>query len=1160
MLDLLRKRSRAVLCALAAVAAPLLVPGVAAAQEDECTFELTGPEGSGSVTANLEEPAHFVVSFAGIDNPESVGIYADDVLVVTLADGGVTSPVEVTISPEDGEELGGLIQGGAIVTVKVIGDTTLTGNLLPCIGLDEEGFIPACILPLAGEGAGSGEFGFFVKPATMQFKLRVTFDGIASHTGVGVYALDENGDLADEIVNLAAADAPSPVVRLLAPEEIEAINEAQDGNGVLVVVSADEDSISANPADCDPEEGEGDGDGEGEGVGMIEGEGEGSEGEGEGSEGEPAAPGYIRIIHGATAQGDLDICINGEIVGGAASPFGTITDALAYPSEFYSIGIFVAGEGCGGVALATTDLFLAEGASFTIAIADILGKADGVQLFVVADNNGTVDGFAKVRAFNLSSDNGTVDIYLDDVVAFDDLAFGPSDYTNIVPGNYIPTIRDGSGTNVLATGSSIALGDGGVYTIYALGLSEGEPALNAASSNDVDGLPVEGEEGEGEGAEGEGEGAVEGEGEGAVEGEGEGAEGEEGEGEGQPIDFCAVQDELAGIVDDPILGPVLTDLLGEDIAILAQLACDVADLNGELPVFEGEEEADGPSINEQLPGPNGLLDGPFELAVLAELINNPGAYTNLAIDASLVGPAFEENLAIALGNLAGVPPSELAPLFALLLGDALEGEVEGEEVRDEIILRAAGLVPNIGLLLAGYITLGDDNSVATAVLVLSFINDATDGILGLGVDPNAYNRLGAILSADGDIDGDGCTQRAEFEALGENPDTAAYLAAVLDPGVADCPAPIDFCAVQDDLAGLVVDPVIGPVLADLLGEDIAILEQLACDVADLNGPLPVFEGEEEADGPSIAEQLPLPNGILDGPFELAVLAELINNPGAHTGLAVDAALVGAAFEENLAIALGTLAGIPPEELAPLFALLLGDALEGEIEGQGTRDEIVLRAAGLVPNIGLLLTGYATLGDENSVAVATLVLGVINDATDGILGLGVDPNAYNRLDAILSINGDVDGDGCTQGQEYAALAEIGPVDSAAYIATVLNPAQTPANCEAEGEGEGGEQVQHKGDTDGNGRFDLSELLRVVQLYNAGAYTCSAEPTEDGYQVGDDGIAIGVGVCVAHDIDFAGDLGVISLSELLRAIQLFNLSQNGVLVFTGLGEDGWDVAGK
>jgi len=89
---------------------------------------------------------------------------------------------------------------------------------------------------------------------------------------------------------------------------------------------------------------------------------------------------------------------------------------------------------------------------------------------------------------------------------------------------------------------------------------------------------------------------------------------------------------------------------------------------------------------------------------------------------------------------------------------------------------------------------------------------------------------------------------------------------------------------------------------------------------------------------------------------------------------------------------------------------------------------------------------------------------------------------------------------------------------------------------EGEGEG-ESEPHSGDWNGgpDGRIDLGELLRVIQLYNAAGFCCGDGETEDGFELG----PCGAQECSRHSADYDDNPWGISLTELLRVIQFFNL---------------------
>jgi hypothetical protein len=89
---------------------------------------------------------------------------------------------------------------------------------------------------------------------------------------------------------------------------------------------------------------------------------------------------------------------------------------------------------------------------------------------------------------------------------------------------------------------------------------------------------------------------------------------------------------------------------------------------------------------------------------------------------------------------------------------------------------------------------------------------------------------------------------------------------------------------------------------------------------------------------------------------------------------------------------------------------------------------------------------------------------------------------------------------------------------------------------EGDSEGASEAEamryHSADYIGpNGILELTEVLRVVQYYNIGGYSCGSG--EDGYQAG-----AGPTSCVRSDFDFSPANWRVDLFELLRIVQLYN----------------------
>jgi len=122
-------------------------------------------------------------------------------------------------------------------------------------------------------------------------------------------------------------------------------------------------------------------------------------------------------------------------------------------------------------------------------------------------------------------------------------------------------------------------------------------------------------------------------------------------------------------------------------------------------------------------------------------------------------------------------------------------------------------------------------------------------------------------------------------------------------------------------------------------------------------------------------------------------------------------------------------------------------------------------------------------------------------------------------------------------------------------SVEGTAEGTTEGEGSVEGEGGpDRSRHSADQNNDGLISLSELLRAIQFFNSGGYRCAVPPssTEDGYVPG----TVGDQSCVPHSSDYNPQDWRIGLSELLRLIQFFNAG--GYHYCPGAGtEDGYCV---
>jgi hypothetical protein len=200
----------------------------------------------------------------------------------------------------------------------------------------------------------------------------------------------------------------------------------------------------------------------------------------------------------------------------------------------------------------------------------------------------------------------------------------------------------------------------------------------------------------------------------------------------------------------------------------------------------------------------------------------------------------------------------------------------------------------------------------------------------------------------------------------------------------------------------------------------------------------------------------------DDVADAAALNGLINN--ATYGVpAVKSAASGNTLK--LTIKAGTISNITVTASDPSFEI--DDSPDIPFLTQALKDTMFA----LFPNIMTLLAGYATIGDTASMdtvislAAILQVCGVLDpeDPTSCVIGdVVTDPELYVKFPAFLGPDGDADGDGFTNREEYDLFA--GVKGSQEYINAVLNPA-IPGSGEGEGAVEGEGEGTVEGETGG-----------------------------------------------------------------------------------------------
>jgi len=98
---------------------------------------------------------------------------------------------------------------------------------------------------------------------------------------------------------------------------------------------------------------------------------------------------------------------------------------------------------------------------------------------------------------------------------------------------------------------------------------------------------------------------------------------------------------------------------------------------------------------------------------------------------------------------------------------------------------------------------------------------------------------------------------------------------------------------------------------------------------------------------------------------------------------------------------------------------------------------------------------------------------------------------------------------------------------------------------------GYQTLHNADADFDKAIGLSELLRVIQFFNLEEYYCDAA-SEDGF-----GAGAGARNCTRHTADYTGEAWRFELEELLRLIQLYNAGAYTATCPPPAAEDGFCI---
>lgn len=187
----------------------------------------------------------------------------------------------------------------------------------------------------------------------------------------------------------------------------------------------------------------------------------------------------VRVVHASPDAPAVDVYADGNKVLSNV-PFKGSSDYLSVPAGPHNFKVYAAGANpASDAAVIDADATLAAGKDYTIAA---VGKVADIKPAVFEDNNSApAAGKAHVRVIHASPDAPAVDVAVKGgPVVFSNLAFpnaaGPSP---VDAGTYDLEVRAAGTTTVALPINGLQLQAGKIYTVLAVGLLNGSPALEA---------------------------------------------------------------------------------------------------------------------------------------------------------------------------------------------------------------------------------------------------------------------------------------------------------------------------------------------------------------------------------------------------------------------------------------------------------------------------------------------------------------------------------------------------------------------------------------------------------------------------------------------------------------------------------------------------------
>ncbi len=189
----------------------------------------------------------------------------------------------------------------------------------------------------------------------------------------------------------------------------------------------------------------------------------------------------VRVIHASPDAPNVDVYVD-DTETLTDVPYKTVSDYLTVPAGSYNFKVYAAGaDPATDDPVIDADATLAAGKDYSVAA---VGLVADIAPAVYEDNNAApAAGKTHVRVIHAAPDAPNVDVAVaDGPVVFDNVAFPNADGpTPVDAGTYDLEVRAAGTETVALALDGVALSAGKIYTVIAVGLLEGDPALEAVT-------------------------------------------------------------------------------------------------------------------------------------------------------------------------------------------------------------------------------------------------------------------------------------------------------------------------------------------------------------------------------------------------------------------------------------------------------------------------------------------------------------------------------------------------------------------------------------------------------------------------------------------------------------------------------------------------------